>query len=85
MLASGTGGKSVPLAMGLRDRSQVARSAVAFGQFWGVSAELSIAKITSMLRFGSISGVRGIFCRSSPPSTSASSVESAMDFVALLH
>ena len=57
---------------------------VPLGQLSVVSAEESMAKITSTARLGWMSGFRGMFWRSSPPSTMVRVSVWALRFVALL-
>lgn len=84
VLISGIEGKVVPLSCA-RERSYVATIAVPFGQFIplgeSVSAEESTAKMTSTPRTACIRGVKGIFCRSSPPSTRVRRLDFALGFV----
>ena len=64
----------------LTDRECVATRAVPFGLNVAVSAEPSMAKMTSMYRSDKISGCKGIFCGSTPLSTSMKTVEFEFEF-----
>ena len=85
VLKSGIEGNAVPFSMVLfSERSYVATREEPLGQLLLVSAEESTAKMTSTSLAGWIRGYRGMFWLSSPPSTSVSSADWALRFVALL-